>query len=196
MAEFLNPDGSVWVPEFEGQRPPFQKGNRLSVGNRGPLKAGHKSARVYGPLAKAIRAELKRTDGLEYLADGSFADALYAYSIAEAQMRLYAEWVDTQPMEVVMSDAEGTPPWEVLRQLEVRAGNLGKLLGLHPRVSPEVSEQIRVARTRIEAQKQRKAQRDAEQAAMRDAMREAVQNGHGAFKGWVVGGFFGGKGER
>lgn len=169
----------------------------MSVGNRGPLKAGHKSARMYEPLAKAIRAELKRTAGLEYLADGSFADVLFAYSVAEAQMRLFAQWTETQPLEVVMSDAEGTPPWEVLRQLEVRVANLAKRLGMVPKPSEEVAEQIRAARTRIESRKARKAERDREKAAMWEAMREAHRDGSSPFDGWGdVSGLFGGKGER
>ncbi|MGN6763137.1 MAG: hypothetical protein ACTHJI_17630 [Leifsonia sp.] len=164
----LNPDGSPWKPAFENQRPPFQPGNRVSVGNKGPRTHGASSPRIYLPLAKQIRDELVKQ--LDWLADGSFSALLTAYTTAEARSRLYSDWLDSQPVEVWVSEAKGTAPAELLREMVVHAGNLAVRLGLTPDTPDDVKHAIAAARTRVAARARRKAERQQLQADLRDAI--------------------------
>ncbi|GAA0426629.1 hypothetical protein GCM10009543_22300 [Leifsonia naganoensis] len=170
---FVNPDGSEWVPAFPGQRPPFRPGNTLSVGNRGRRTHGASSPTVYLPLAKQIRADLLRVPELDYLADSSFTDLLFAFSVAEARERVFVEWMDGLSIEEAASDARGTPHLETARELMVRSSRLAARLGLAPDVPEDVREQIRDARTRVALKRERKAQKKAEADALVDAFRRA-----------------------
>jgi hypothetical protein len=72
-------DGS-WLPEFAGQRKPFERGNVSAV------RHGAFSHRLTGELAEQIRADqLARTDCPLWLRDDSYALAVTAWSFAEAR---------------------------------------------------------------------------------------------------------------
>jgi len=71
-----------WVPEFPGQRPPFQPGNLASV------RHGAFSQRLTGPLAEQIAAEqLARDDCPLWLREPSYAAAVMAWAYSEAEVR-------------------------------------------------------------------------------------------------------------
>ena len=175
MSEFLNPDGSVWVPEFEGQRPPFQRGNRVSVGNRGPLRHGASSARVYTPVAKEIEAELRSMPDLKYLWEPEFEALRWGYCLALARERVYEAYVDGMegPEQWGRAPEGGvTPPAEELRQLMSRTLTFARRIGLTPKVAPEVAELIAKARARIALREGRRSARKAEWSALAEAMRK------------------------
>ena len=131
MIEYLNGDGTPWEPAFPGQRPPFQAGHKLSVGNRGPLTHGANSPRHVNALAAQIVAQMKAD--IDYLDTPRFSEPLWKYGFAAAVARLYGSWVDTLPMEAAATNPNGgDPPLEVLRKFEVRAANLSDRLGLNP----------------------------------------------------------------
>jgi hypothetical protein len=83
----------VWVPEFEGQRPPFQPGNRVSVGNRGLLKHGAYSPRRVDSLATEIMTSLLGDEDLAYLGQSRWRLSLLALCRAEAQVQLFSEYI-------------------------------------------------------------------------------------------------------
>jgi hypothetical protein len=51
-------DGS-WVPSFEGQRPPFEPGNTLTVGHGRPAEHGAYAELALSPRAEALSARLR-----------------------------------------------------------------------------------------------------------------------------------------
>jgi|GEM_PF-3456694 len=75
-------EGSAWVPEFPGQRPPFQPGNAAA------LRTGAHSPRVYGPRAQELAAGLvaDRPD----LGSPSYAAAVTVWATFLARFELEA----------------------------------------------------------------------------------------------------------
>ncbi|HEY4237416.1 MAG TPA: hypothetical protein VGM45_08785 [Gaiellaceae bacterium] len=75
-------DRAEWVPEFPGQRPPFEKGNTAS------LRIGSHSPRVYEPRAQELAAGLiqARPD----LDGPSFAAAVHVWAVYAARFELRA----------------------------------------------------------------------------------------------------------
>lgn len=177
--EFLNPDGSVWVPQHDRQAPPFQRGNRMSVGNRGPLRHGAYSSRVYLPVAKEIEAELKAQPDLAYLFEPEFKALTWAFCVAQARLNVYEAWADELDMSRWGSAAEGgvTSPAEESLQLSARVGTLARKLGLVPRVRPEVAAEIARVRARIAKREQRRAEKKQQRADMLMAYRQAMYPG-------------------
>lgn len=171
MAEFVNGDGSPWVPAFPGQRPPFQPGHRLSVGNRGPLTHGVYSARRYVPLANEIAADLKRTPGLEYLGTPRFGAALSAYATALARLQLAQEWVDAMPIDEAAAAPDGgvTAPMELLLELGSRVSTLSEPLGFVPSSAHLYMQDIEAAQATVRRRDDRKQlQADLRGALSRD----------------------------
>jgi len=164
----LNPDGSEWVPAFPGQRPPFQRGNQVSVGNRGPLKHGASSPRHFLPLAKEHEAALRKVPDLDYLWEPEFRELTWAYCVAQARADLVSAWIDGMETEDWATAPDGgvVAPAETWRELSTAAATLAGKLGLFPRVKPEVREAIERARTRIAARKQRRQAKKDQQAAL------------------------------
>ena len=165
----LTPDGTPWVPEFPGQRPPFMPGNTAALNNRGPLTHGVYSLRRVEPLAREIVAELRATDGLDYLKSSRFTTVLWAYARAAAKAELVQQWIDGMAPGGEFAAGRGKDsPSEMLRQLQTRAGNLGDLIGLSPTGANEHADEIRQAREQL----RRTAERKALHADLKDAMRE------------------------
>ena len=76
-----------WVPEFEGQRPPFQPGHELSVTH------GAYSPRIVDPIAKDLVDMMLEDSTLDYLKKPAFRPALWAWARAEAQAQLMTEYL-------------------------------------------------------------------------------------------------------
>jgi hypothetical protein len=75
---------SQWQPAFEGQRPPFEPGNTLSVGNRGPMTHG-----AYARL-RLSEAAAETADALRELAvvyDEADEPTLQAFGFVLEQMK-------------------------------------------------------------------------------------------------------------
>ena len=164
----LTPDGTPWVPEFPGQRPPFMPGNTAALNNRGPLTHGVYSLRRVEPLAREIVAELRATDGLDYLKAARFTTALWAYARAAAKAELVQQWIDGMAPGGEFAAGRGKDsPSEMLRQLQTRAGNLGDLIGLSPTGANEHADEIRQARETL--------RRKAERVALHDGLVEVAR---------------------
>lgn len=92
---------SEWVPEFEGQRPPFQPGNQVGrhfePGNV-PANATHGaySPRKFDPLARELVDGVLANPATGYLQAPHWRPALWAWARAEAQVQLLTEWLATQ----------------------------------------------------------------------------------------------------
>ena len=161
---------SGWIPEFKGQRPPFQPGNTAALGNVGPMLHGVYSLRRVEPIAKRIVAELRATDGLDYLKAARFTTALWAYARAAAKAELVQQWIDGMAPGGEFAAGRGKDsPSEMLRQLQTRAGNLSDRLGLSPAAAANMADEIRQARETL----RRKAVRLALHNDLVEAARES-----------------------
>lgn len=119
------PEG--WVPEFPGQRPPFQPGHELS------MKHGAGSPRKRDPIAQALATELLLDESVAYLKAPRFAAAVQAWAVAEAKCALISNWVDSMPIEVAAESKQGqTSALELLRKWETTAQTHRTRLGLDP----------------------------------------------------------------
>lgn len=174
MSEYTNPDGSPWVPAFEGQRPPFQRGNPYRVGAGNDLAARHgaySAARVE-PLArkvvKALRADV------DYLRAPGFKGEVWDYARAQARVLLVQEWLEGMTPDEQLGRAGGTlrgekeniTPLEVLLEFEARVHRLLPTIGLYPTVSPEVQRKIDQARKTLD----KRSERDQLEAALKESI--------------------------
>ena len=161
---------SDWIPEFKGQRPPFQPGNQVSVGNRGPWKHGATSPRATEPIARALVKEMLTEPDLDYLHAPKFRGALWDWARAEARSRLVNEWAAGLSMEEATAEPDGrAAPLELARQLTVRAANMGDRIGLSPAAAKEMADEIRQARETLRRTAERKALHDDLVEAAREA---------------------------
>ncbi|RZU31162.1 hypothetical protein BKA19_0810 [Blastococcus saxobsidens] len=78
------------MPEFPGQRPPFDgpPGNTLA------LQHGAYSPRVIDPLAEEIRSSVLVDPATDYLAAPRFSPAVWAWARAEAQVQVLTEYLE------------------------------------------------------------------------------------------------------
>ncbi|MBD2760120.1 hypothetical protein IEE94_11440 [Yimella sp. cx-573] len=128
---------SDWVPEFEGQRAPFQPGNEVA------MKHGAKSPRRVDPLADQLRDELLSSGDVEYLRAPRFASAVRAWSVAEAKCALISRWVDSMTIEQAAASEQGkTSPLELLRKWEATAQTQRARLGLDPQSAARLGKDI------------------------------------------------------
>lgn len=147
------PDG--WVPEFQGQRPPFAEGNELA------LKHGAGSPRRRDPIAQALVAELLLDTSVEYLKAPRFAGAVQAWAVAEAKCALISNWVDSMPIEVAAESKQGqTSPLELLRKWETTAQTHRSRLGLDPLSAARLGKDV--AATHVDLAKLLTESRDAD----------------------------------
>jgi len=114
---------SVWVPEFEGQRPPFQPGNTAA------LVSGYRSPRKIAELAADIRAEMVAAD--PHLASPRHRFAVDAAAWSQAEVWLLREHVSVRGV----FDGKGNPRQSLLDRLrtsEAKAARALAALGLDP----------------------------------------------------------------
>lgn len=154
LEPILNPDGSPWVPEFPGQRPPFQMGNTLGQ----VTGADPRSQRVGERSQEILERYRSMPSWPGYLDDPSWAPALRSWSRAEAVCELLVEYMADMSIEDANSDiitseenvhqkynVEGhqltsrrsrtrrtNAPLEMLRKFETIASNHRNRLGLDP----------------------------------------------------------------
>jgi hypothetical protein len=76
-----------WVPEFEGQRPPFAPGNQAAV------QHGVFSPRHVDPLARELVDQVLADPATGYLQAPVWRPALWAWARAEAQVQLLSEYL-------------------------------------------------------------------------------------------------------
>lgn len=142
---FLNPDGTPWTPQFEGQRAPWQPGNEFAAkpGNDLAVTHGAYSASRVEPLAAQIIATTMQDTGLEYLKSPRFAIALHRWSRSEARKQLIEAWVDGMSVEEsARSDRGQVSPAELLRRWTVSAENSASKLGLDPVSAAKIASYV------------------------------------------------------
>jgi hypothetical protein len=125
--------GELWVPAFEGQRPPFQPGNTLSVGNKGPLTHGAYSAKRTDPLANYFRDEILAEPGMDYLTRGQYAALFWQYCRTAARIQTIEEAIDGMPIDAAARSDKGQTSWlELLRKWTATLTTLASRCGLDP----------------------------------------------------------------
>lgn len=129
-----------WVPEFEGQRPPFAEGNEAAV------KHGARSSRRVDPLAERRLAELLDDESTpEYLVgDQSYRPALVALARAEAVVELLAAHVADQGLTPDVTSPRGA--LETLRRWEATAAGHRRALGLDPTSRAKLTRDLSASR--------------------------------------------------
>jgi hypothetical protein len=107
---------SEWIPEFEGQRPPFQPGNTAA------LVSGYRSPRKIAEVVTEVRAEMVDADPL--LANPRHGYALDAAAWAVSEVRLLRQHVAT----VGMFDGNGRPRQALLDRLRTSEAKSARAL--------------------------------------------------------------------
>ncbi len=109
------PEG--WVPEFEGQRPPFGPGNKLAVTH------GADSAQITDPMAARLASEIVVVPGLEYLAEPRYALAVDQWAHARTRTLLLRAYcagksIDDARAELTVFEetTEGLPSSGLMRR--------------------------------------------------------------------------------
>lgn len=142
---YRNPDGTIWTPAFEGQRPPFQKGNPWAVGPGNSLAVTHGaySATRTDPIARRYIDEITDDPSLSYLNQPRFHAGLWAWASAMAKVELLQAWVDSQPIEQAAdSDRGKTSALELLRKWMATAQTWAARLGLDPLSAARLGKDI------------------------------------------------------
>jgi hypothetical protein len=137
------PEG--WVPEFEGQRPPFQPGNELAFkpGNTAATKSGAWSQRAIGPVAEALVEAVLDDEGLDYLHQLRFRPALVAWAAAEARVAVLERWMSEMSMAERLRSSKGSTSFEEqLRKLDVNALTHRARLGLDPLSAAKLGKDV------------------------------------------------------
>jgi hypothetical protein len=79
---------TAWTPAFDGQRPPFAKGNQLAATSHGAY-----SPRRVDPLASELVEQLLADDDVAYLRAPKWGPAVWAWGRCEARIQLVAEYL-------------------------------------------------------------------------------------------------------
>lgn len=122
-----------WVPDFPGQRPPFDgpPGNELA------LQHGAYSPRKVDPLAVEIRAAVLADPATDNLQAPRYAPAVWAWARAEAQVQLLTEYLAKagEATEDGIGDLDEDrvrSAYLLLHRAEARALSGRRALGLDP----------------------------------------------------------------
>jgi hypothetical protein len=139
-----------WVPEFEGQRPPFQPGNtvgrQVEAGNELAAKHGAYSPRRVDPLARDLVDLMLDDPALGYLKAPAYRPELWAWARAEARVQLLEEYLGGR-----VSDDEAVPdPGDervrsaelALHRAEARAASGRNRLGLNPLARAKLGKDV------------------------------------------------------
>lgn len=137
MGDLVNPDGTPWVPAFEGQRPPFQPNNQLAVTH------GAYSAKRTDPIARRLIDEVCTDPTTSYLASPKYHAQLWQWAVAQARVEVLTEYVDELGMAAAMdSDRGKTPPVEVLRKWMATSLTLARDLGFTPASAARLGKDV------------------------------------------------------
>lgn len=168
------------MPEFEGQRPPFNgpPGNTLA------LQHGAYSPRVIDPLTAEIRASVLEDPATDYLAAARFAPAVWAWARAEAQVQVLTEYLAkaAEAAENGVGDLgqeRVRSAYLLLHRAEARALSGRRQLGLDPLAAARLGRDkaaanVDTARLMAELHRQEQERLAAEQAARLSAESERV----------------------
>lgn len=133
-----------WVPEFPGQRPPFQPGHTLS-----PTTHGAYSPRKVEPLAQEL-VDLVLADGSvpAYAKASAYRLELWATCRAEAQVQLISEWLMSIATEKDplgdLTDESVRSAHLLLHRAEARAASGRTRLGLTPVAAARMGKDVAI----------------------------------------------------
>jgi hypothetical protein len=146
----MNADVEVWQPEFEGQRPPFQRGNTLGFqpGHTLSLKHGAKSPRIQGERAAAVWAELTE-DGLPIWMSEVDRFQLESFVFAYGQVRGLREWLAERPP--AQPNGKSWPVEDSLHKWERRLQMYIDRLGFNPVERARLGRDTAIAQSSVAA---------------------------------------------
>jgi hypothetical protein len=131
------PEG--WVPEFEGQRPPFQPGIEFEFqpGHELSIEHGAFSPRKVDPLARELVDQVLANPDLTHLTAPQWRAALWAWGRAEAQCQLLSEYLikageDAGDGVGDLAKRRVRTAYLLLHRAEARANTQRTKLGLDP----------------------------------------------------------------
>lgn len=133
---------SEWVPEFEGQRPPFAPGHQLSV------RHGAYSPRFVEPLAKELAEFLLADDATPAHAKApAYRLEFLALCRSEAQVQLITEWLSKRAEKTEdgigdLADEATVRAYLVLHRAETRAASARTRLGLTPTSAARLGKNV------------------------------------------------------
>lgn len=135
--ELVNPDGTPWTPDFDGQRPPFQPGNQLSVTH------GAYSSRRTDPIARRLLEEIASDPTTSYLAAPKYHAQLWQWAQAQAKVEAISEYVDELPLDMAMdSDRGKISPLDLLRKWMTTAQGLASTMGFTPASAARLGKDV------------------------------------------------------
>ena len=123
----IQADGT-WVPEFPGQKPPFAKGNRLSV------RSGAQGRDAVERAAMLMNQVIADPDMPAHLKSPAFSFSLQGWARVQAAADLYYEYamaLDPEEGSTARRIA-GKAPLEIWLQMEKTAATMRKALGMDP----------------------------------------------------------------
>lgn len=123
-----DPTPAEWVPQFPGQRPPFQPGHELST------QHGAHSPRKVDPLAKELADGLLADPAMTFAHAPAFRPAVWAWARAEAQVQLLSDYLEQRGKGGVgdLADERVKTAYLLLHRAEARALSGRRQLGLDP----------------------------------------------------------------
>lgn len=130
-----------WVPEFEGQRPPLQPGNELSI------RHGAYSPRKVEPLAQELVDLLLEDSSVpQHAKAAAYRLELWALARATAQAQLIEEWLADQGTEKHplgdLGDERVRSAYLLLHRAETRAASSRSRLGLTPVAAARLGKNV------------------------------------------------------
>jgi hypothetical protein len=126
--DLVNPDGTPWVAQFEGQRSPFQPGNSLAVTH------GAYSKTRTDPIARRFIEEVYADPATAFLNAHRYSAMLWQWAVLMAQCELISAAMDGMTFEEASeSDRGKTSPMDLLTRFSGKALALADRLGLTPR---------------------------------------------------------------
>lgn len=167
----MSAEAGEWAPAFEGQRPPFAKGNTLAE-----IVHGAYSPRKVEPLATELVTGVLADPDTAYLSAARWRPALWAWARAEAQVQLVSEYLagEAQKAGNGVGDLEAEhvrAAYLLLHRAEARATTGRTRLGLDPLSASKLGRNKAAAQfdaARAMAELDRQAQELARQDASDD----------------------------
>ena len=162
---------SEWVPQFEGQRPPFAPGHEVSI------RHGFYSPRRVDPLAQELVDVVLADPELGYLTSPRWRPALFAWARAEAQVQLLTEYLADLADDSIgdLYEAAVRSAHLLLHRAEARATTGRTRLGLDPLSASRLGRDRAASAVDIARVMQELSRREATANAEREA---GVGEGH------------------
>lgn len=114
------------------QRPAFEPGNQVSVGNIGPRTHGAYSARVVDPLVAQLVSDVLALDSVAWLRESAYRPAVEAWARAEAKVQTISVYLERQEEDGLLDVPKVEAALNLLARFEKQAESARTRLGLDP----------------------------------------------------------------